>query len=440
MYELLSLTWIRLSVPWQIAAAAGISLLSTLLLTPLARWCAHKTGVVDRPDGARKMQRKPVALLGGVAVLGGLGITVFAAAAAGAMDNSLVAIVLVSTGLSILCAVGVVDDAYNLPPGWKLLAQTGASIPMVIAVHGIGAVSLFGVQIPMGPFGFLVAMAWLVICTNAVNLIDGMDGLCSTVALCIAVGITTIACFSNAGNTAVCAAGLAGAIAGFLIYNLPPARIYLGDAGSMLIGMTLGLLTMRVAQPRGSVTYPLVMIALMAVPLGDVGLAMIRRKLTGCRMFQADRGHIHHRLLDSGVSVLRTLGIIAVICLSTGAIAVAVYATRSDLLGMTALIAVVVTLVSQKLVGHHEWSLAKNYLLGTSQSAGPKQIADFDDSANRRRSCADPADSRRRRRRRSVREAAACRLITSRWQIPTSAVRPTPSHLAVDSARRQDPI
>ena len=362
MHSISPLASLQLSLVEQMTAAMCVSFLSTLLLTPLARWCAHKTGVVDRPDGARKLQRKPVALLGGVAVLAGLAITVLAATAAGAMDNSLESIAFVSVGLGLLCAVGVVDDAYNLPAGWKLLAQIGAAIPIVMAGCAIGEIGLFGLHVPLGPFGFLAALAWLVICTNAVNLIDGMDGLCSTVGLCVAAGVTAVSYFSGADNTVVCAAALAGSLAGFLIYNLPPARIYLGDAGSMVIGMTLALLTLRVAQNEAGVTHPLMMVALMALPLGDVALAMIRRKLKGQGIFQGDRGHVHHRLLDHGLKVRHALAVIAAICLSTAAIAVAMQHLGSDLLGTAALTTLVIVLVNRRLVGHYEWSLVRAIL------------------------------------------------------------------------------
>ena len=371
MHELNVLAAIQFALSWQVLAAAGVSLLSTLLLTPFARWCAHKTGVVDRPDGARKLQRKPVALLGGVAVLAGLGVTIFAAAAAGAMDNSLESIVLVSVGLSMLCAVGVVDDAYNLRAGWKLLAQVGAAIPIVVAGCAIDKISIFGLQMSFGSLGVVAALGWLIACTNAVNLIDGIDGLCSTVGLCVAAGATAIAYLSGADNTVVCAAALAGSLAGFLVYNFPPASIYLGDAGSMVVGMTLALLTLRVAQYENGVTNPLVMAALMGIPLGDATLAVIRRKLSGKPIFQADRGHIHHRLLEHGLNVTQSLAVIAAISISTGAVSVGVYYARSDLFGVMSLLFIVAVLVNRRLVGHYEWLLVRAILTRRADQSEP---------------------------------------------------------------------
>jgi UDP-GlcNAc:undecaprenyl-phosphate GlcNAc-1-phosphate transferase len=305
------------------------------------------------------LQQKPVALFGGLAVLAGLGVTVLAAAAGGAMNDSLRAIALVSVGLSLLCAAGAVDDAFNIPPGWKLLAQVLASLPMIVAGCSIPAVSLGGLHIPLGPLSSIVALVWLVGCTNAVNLIDGMDGLCSTVGLFIAAGVTGVALIGGAGNTMVCAASLSGALAGFLIFNLPPARIYLGDAGSMVIGMTLAVLTLNASKGLESTAKPVVLGALMFVPLVDVALAMLRRKLSGRPIFQADRGHIHHRLLDHGLSVGQVLACVAGICVTTSLIAVGTAYTGSSLTGLIALALVAFVLVNRKLVGHYEWSLLR---------------------------------------------------------------------------------
>lgn len=364
----------QLTLPWQIAAAAGVAFLSTLVLTPLARCAAHWLGVVDRPDGHRKLQNKPVALLGGVAVLAGLGLTVLAAAAGGAMDDSLRAIALVSVGLSLLCAIGVVDDAFNIPAGWKLVAQVFAAMPMIVAGCVVPAFDLGGFHIPLGPLGGIAALAWLVACTNALNLIDGMDGLCSTVGLCIAAGVTGVAFVSGAGNTMVCAAALAGALAGFLVFNLPPARIYLGDAGSMVIGMTLAVLTLRASLGSTGAVNPIILGALMFVPLVDVSLAMLRRRLTARPIFQSDRGHIHHRLLDYGLSVRQVLASIAGIGVSTGLIAVATAYTGSLLVGAAALALVAFVLVNRKLVGHYEWTLFREILSRRADAAEKRNV------------------------------------------------------------------
>lgn len=363
----------NLSLPWLTAAAVGVSFASTLVLTPIACWFAHRLGVIDRPDGHRKLQRQPVALLGGVAVLAGLGITVLAAVAAGAMDNSHRAIALTSLGLSMLCAVGVVDDAFNIPAGWKLLAQIFSAIPITAAGGVLPAVDLVGYHIPLGSLGFLATLAWLVTCTNAINLIDGMDGLCSTVGLCIAAGITGVTLIGGSGNTMVCAAALAGALAGFLVFNLPPARIYLGDAGSMVTGMTLGILTLHTAQGASGAAKPIILAALMFVPMMDIALAVLRRSLSGRSIFHADRGHIHHRLLEHGLSVRQALLCIACICTTTSLIAIGIALKVSVVAGALALVLVTAILVNLRLVGHYEWTLVRQALSRRATAAVPEE-------------------------------------------------------------------
>jgi UDP-GlcNAc:undecaprenyl-phosphate GlcNAc-1-phosphate transferase len=309
-----------LSLTLWACGAAVVSFAAALIFTPLARLLAQRIGAVDHPDGGRKLQRQPVALLGGVAVLGGLGLTVAVAVMLGWLHDSGTSIAQVSSGLALLCAVGVYDDLHNLRAKWKLFAQIATAIPILIAGCEISGVKFLGFEMELGAASFLIGMAWLVACTNAVNLIDGMDGLCSTVALCVAAGVVVLGCGSGATHTVVCAAALSGSLAGFLFYNRPPATIYLGDAGSMVVGMTLAMLTMQVARDSNGMTHPAIMVSLMAVPLGDVLLAMIRRRLSGKSIWHPDRGHIHHRLLDHGLRVPQALAVVASICLITTAL------------------------------------------------------------------------------------------------------------------------
>jgi UDP-GlcNAc:undecaprenyl-phosphate GlcNAc-1-phosphate transferase len=344
--------------------AALVAFVSTLCLTPLAREFAHWVGAVDRPDGQRKLQRKPVALLGGVAVLGGLSITVLGAAALGTMPGSTHTILLVTASLGLLCAVGVLDDICNIKPYWKLAAQFAAIVPLLWTGYEIQTLGLFGFTIELGWLGIVATVLWIIACTNAFNLIDGMDGLCSTVALCLVMGVVGVGLSAGTMHTVICAAAFAGALLGFLAYNRPPASIYLGDAGSMVIGMTVALLTLRVAKAPPGTTYPLVLVALAALPLGDVLLAIVRRSLSGLPIAKADRGHIHHRLLESGFTVTQCLLIVALTCLAAGGIAAASFHFASQAIALSGLILLASILIRSKLMGHHEWALLTAKLAG----------------------------------------------------------------------------
>jgi UDP-GlcNAc:undecaprenyl-phosphate GlcNAc-1-phosphate transferase len=166
---------------------------------------------------------------------------------------------------------------------------------------------------------------------------------------------------SNLGqdHVALVAMALAGALAGFLVYNLPPASIYLGDSGSMVIGLVVGILGMQAALKTPTtlaITAPAV---LMSIPMLDTVLAIVRRKLSGQRFYTADRGHIHHRLLERGLNNWQALGIIGLLCLMTGGAAAAAIVLRSDGLAWAMAISIVVLMIRMRVFGHHELSLVK---------------------------------------------------------------------------------
>jgi hypothetical protein len=211
----------------------------------------------------------------------------------------------------------------------------------------------------LGWLGVPITVLWLLACINALNLLDGMDGLASLVGLCTAAMLAIIALNLGHAHVAIVAFALAGALAGFLLYNLPPASIYLGDSGSMVIGMVIGLLGMQAALKTPAtlaITAPAV---LMSIPMLDTVLAIIRRKLNGQHIATADRGHIHHRLLERGLSNWQALGVIGLLCLLTGGAAITAIWLRSDGLAWALALSLVVILVRLRVFGHHELALGK---------------------------------------------------------------------------------
>ena len=199
-------------------------------------------------------------------------------------------------------------------------------------------------------------------CINALNLIDGMDGLASIVGLSTAAMMSIIAMSMGNNHVAVIAVVLAGAIGGFLVYNLPPASIFLGDSGSAVIGLALGILGIQGAMKTSttlSITAPAV---IMTLPMFDVVMAVVRRKLTGRRFDAADRQHIHHRLLDRGLSPGRCYASSAPFCLTTGAAATAATVFRWDALAWIAALTLIVLAIRLRLFGHYEFALLKGAL------------------------------------------------------------------------------
>jgi len=158
---------------------------------------------------------------------------------------------------------------------------------------------------------------------------------------------------------------LAGALAGFVVYNLPPARIYLGDCGSMIIGFALALLAGRVAF-GGSGRSGVIALMLLFLPLFDTALAIVRRTLSGQSFMAADRGHVHHRLLDRGFCVWRVLAVLGGICVTTGAVAYFASAFQAELWAWGTLATITVVSVRWQLAGHQEWALAKRAVLSAA--------------------------------------------------------------------------
>ena len=199
-----------------------------------------------------------------------------------------------------VCLVGGIDDRFNLPSRIKLLLQIVSVLPIVMLGYYVDRIVAFGCPIVLGWLGIPLTILWLVGCINALNLIDGMDGLASIIGLSTAAMLGVIAASQGQDHVAAMAIVLAASLAGFLVYNLPPASIFLGDSGSMVIGLSVGLLGMQGSLKTSAtlaITAPAVV---MTLPMFDIVAAIVRRTLNGRPFDMPDRQHIHHRLLDRG--------------------------------------------------------------------------------------------------------------------------------------------
>lgn len=259
-------------------------------LAPFAARAAARLGATVLPGG-RSIHEEPTPLLGGLAIV----LPVFAVLLLEADRKSLA----LAAGVAILAAAGVFDDLRRASPRFKLAAQTLAALALVAG--GFRAELLhcppFG-DVEVGGFEAPLLVFWVLLATNAINLIDGMDGLAAGIALFGALATVAL------GAPPVPSAALAGALFGFLRHNLPRARIFLGDAGSLTLGF---LLAAFLLEAPGGANLP-VSIGLLALPLGDVAFSALRRWLRGKPIFAADRGHVHHVLLHFWGSVPRVLG------------------------------------------------------------------------------------------------------------------------------------
>jgi UDP-GlcNAc:undecaprenyl-phosphate GlcNAc-1-phosphate transferase len=301
---------------YSLAFLAVCSFIIALILTPLFRNWAIRLGFVDAPGDPRKIHERPVPRTGGVAIfvtyLAALGLLFALPLHAGrVLSSELILVVKLLPAALIVFATGLADDLIHLKPWQKLAGQCVAAL--VAYFCGVQIVNLGA--LPIGHwFGFPITILWLIGCANAFNLIDGMDGLASGVGLFATITALIAGLLHGNLSLAIAVAPLAGALLGFLRYNFNPASIFLGDCGSLFIGFMLGCFGVLWSQKSATVlgmTAPLIALSL---PLLDTFLAIARRFLRRQPIFGADRRHIHHRLLDKGITTRRTVLVLYAFC------------------------------------------------------------------------------------------------------------------------------
>jgi len=346
----------------------GSSFALCLLLTPLARAFSDRFGPVDQPDGRRKIHGKPTPLAGGGAVLlsliGGLAVSLVGPGPAQGWfaEQGLFLPGLLLASL-VIVIVGLVDDFRGLRWRHKLFGQLIAIGVVIASGLAVRSVRLFDWQVELGVMAVPFTIFWLLGTINSLNLLDGMDGLLSSVALIICLALAAMAVFVGQDAAACVAVALAGALFGFLRYNFPPATIFLGDSGSMLIGLVVGALALR-GSLKGPATVALVApVAMLIIPVFDTAAAVVRRKLTGRSLYVADRGHLHHCLLGRGFSTRRALFWISISCLCTAVGALTSVAFSNELFAVLTASAVVGIYIITRVFGFAELMLLKNHLM-----------------------------------------------------------------------------
>lgn len=265
--------------------AFGCALVVAVIATPTAAWLAGVFGVVDHP-GPLKVQRQPVPYLGGLAVF---------AALAGPIAIVRPALLI---PLGLACALGLADDVADISPRFRLVAEVGV---------GLAAGAVVAAP-PGGIVGLLATAALVVGLVNAVNLIDGLDGLAGGVACASAAGFVLLG-----GPGRPVAAAIAGALAGFLVFNRPPARIYLGDSGAYLIGAALACTAALALDDPGGASGWAAVPLLVALPVLDTIVAIARRRRAGRPLFQGDRSHVYDQLVDRGRTRVQTVILMIVV-------------------------------------------------------------------------------------------------------------------------------
>lgn len=342
------------------------SLLGCLALTPLVRALTRRGGLVDLPDGRRKLHTRPIPLAGGLAVLtsvvGVLALLLVLDVIQCPPPDQIRDLVGLFLGSVVICVVGLADDFGRLRGRHKLLGQLVAVSLVIGCGVQVDSVTLFGRHLELGllsvPFtGFMLLGA-----INSLNLLDGMDGLLSSVGLIICLAMGVMAFVHGQLWHASVAFALAGALLGFLFFNFPPASVFLGDSGSMLIGLIVGVLAIQ-SSLKGPATVALAApTAMLILPIFDTLAAILRRKLTGQSLYTTDRDHLHHCLLRRGLTGRAALFLIATFCTLAVAGGLGSVAFNNELIALLTAVGLVATLIATRLFGYAELALVKKRL------------------------------------------------------------------------------
>ena len=315
---------------------------------------AYKIGAVDVPKDDRRMHDHPIPRIGGLAIFLGFLVSYLIF---GTLDVETRAILM---GAVILVCLGVVDDIVALSAKVKLLVQLLAA-----AIPALCGVTVEFLNLPIGGpdnylhFGMLsvpVTIVWIVGITNAVNLIDGLDGLAVGISSIASMVMLAIAMLRSESYVAIAMAALLGACLGFLPFNFNPARIFMGDTGALFLGYVLATLSVQGLFKFYAIISFAVPFLILGLPIFDTAFAIVRRLLKGQSPFHADRGHVHHRLIDMGFDQKQAVTILYAISAVLGLLAVLLATSGESKIIFLALAAIICFYISVNVrrMGHNE--------------------------------------------------------------------------------------
>ena len=334
------LSSVELSVIGAVAAALFAAAVVAFITTPVVRSLAFKVGAVDVPRDNRRMHKHPIPRMGGLAIFFGF---ILSALIFIPLTTPLRGMLL---GAVVIVILGIFDDIYALPAMPKFLIQILAALIAVLMGNRIDILSnpnIFSSD-PYWVLGWLsipISVIWIVGITNAVNLIDGLDGLACGVSTISSMTLLVIALTVSEPDVAVLTAALAGACIGFLPYNLNPAKIFMGDTGSTFLGFILAVVSIQGLFKSYAIISFAVPFLMLGLPIFDTCFAIFRRVSHGQSPMAPDRGHIHHRLIDMGFSQKQAVAVLYVISAILGLSAV-LLTTTSVLKAMMVLLALCV--------------------------------------------------------------------------------------------------
>lgn len=332
-----------------------VSFVFTFATTPLVRRFAFKIGAIDIPKDARRMHKKPTPRIGGLAIIFGFTVATLCFAQPSRQLYGTLA------GAAIIAVMGVIDDCKNLPAKLKFVIQIIAALVVVF----VGDIKIDVFTNPNflsdNPYWVLpewlsvtLTVIWIVFITNAVNFIDGLDGLAAGVSAIMSISLVFISIRVGEYPIAILGIALMGSCFGFLPFNFNPAKIFMGDTGSTFLGFMLATLSIQGVFKSYAVISFAVPLLILGLPLFDALFAMIRRILRGQSPMTADRGHLHHRLVDMGFSQKQTVFILYAISGVLGITAV-LLAESGVLRALLLVICVLILLLIGSMLGKNSY-------------------------------------------------------------------------------------
>ena len=331
---------IQISLIGAVAAALITAAVVALISTPVVKSLAFRVGAVDVPKDGRRMHDHPIPRMGGLAIFFGFILSVLLFLPLTAQLRGML------LGAVIIVILGIFDDIFALPAKPKFLIQILAAFLAVWAgnrIYGLSNINIFSSE-PYWELGWLsypISILWIVGITNAVNLIDGLDGLACGVSTISSMTLLVIALVVSEPDVALLMAALAGACLGFLPYNLNPAKIFMGDTGSTFLGFILAVVSIQGLFKFYTIISFAAPFLILGLPIFDTAFAILRRLAKGQSPMTPDRGHIHHRLIDMGFSQKQAVAVLYVISAILGLSAV-VLTTNGTVRAMLFLIALCV--------------------------------------------------------------------------------------------------
>jgi UDP-GlcNAc:undecaprenyl-phosphate GlcNAc-1-phosphate transferase len=341
-----------------ILATFSVALILSLILTPLVRWLGIKFGAMDEPD-ERKIHVKPMPRTGGLAIFAVFILALIISSFFNTNISNLLVLdrpmVFFMVGAVICFGIGLFDDFRRLSPKIKVLFQIiAASIAYWGGIH-IGGFNVFSVYLKVGLLSYFITVFWFIFFINAVNLVDGLDGLAGGIVVFASVIMVILSILREDYLTALFFTALGGSALGFLRYNFNPATVFLGDGGSYFLGYAVAGLSIMGSVKSQVGAAMLIPLLALGIPLFDTLLSPLRRFMRGKRMFQPDNGHIHHRLVDMGLTTKKTVLLIYILTFFLCIAAVIMVNMRDEQAGLFLIVLGAGAVIFVRKLGYFEY-------------------------------------------------------------------------------------